>query len=191
MLLMLARADANVAQFRMEPISLYPVLQRVAQKGKVLALGKGLTFSESVVPYSHTIRGDEKALERLLLSILENAVKYTPSGGQISLFFRLESGLAVIEITDTGIGIDPKDLPHVFERFYRADQTRSRETRGSGLGLAIAKWIAEIHGGSISVKSQLMRGSQVAVRIPLAAYQTDIKETQWGSRDTREEALRT
>jgi len=167
-LLMLARADANVAQFRLEPVNLYPVLQRVAQKGKVLALGKGIIFSESVVPYSHTILGDEAALERLFLSILDNAVKYTLSAGQVSLLFHLENGQAVIEITDTGIGIHPKDLPHVFERFYRADQTRSRETRGSGLGLAIAKWIAERHGGSIKLESQLGCGTQVTIQLPLA-----------------------
>lgn len=190
-LLLLARADANVAQFGLEPVSLYPVLQRVAQKGKVLALGKGVAFSESVVPYSHTILGDEAALERLFLSILDNAVKYTPAGGQVSLLFHLENGQAVVEITDTGMGIDPKDLPHVFERFYRADRVRSRETRGSGLGLAIAKWITEIHGGTINAKSQVAKGSQFIVEIPLAAYQVDPREPQWGGPGTREEALRT
>jgi len=190
-LLMLARADANMAQFHLEPVSLYPLLQRVAQKGKVLALGKGIIFSESVIPYSHTILGNEAALERLFLTILDNAVKYTSVGGQVSLLFRLENGQAVVEITDTGIGIDRKDLPHVFERFYRADQTRSRETRGSGLGLAIAKWITEIHGGTISVQSELMKGSQFAIEIPLAAYQQDTREAPLAGRNTREETVRT
>jgi heavy metal sensor kinase len=171
-LLMLARADANVAQFRLEPVSLYPLLQHVAQKGKVLALGKGITFSESVVPYSHMILGDEVALERLFLSILDNAVKYTPSGGQVSLLFHLANGHAIVEISDTGIGIEPNDLPHVFERFYRADRVRSREIRGSGLGLAIAKWIAERHGGSIQLESHPGRGTQVAILLPLADAET-------------------
>lgn len=167
-LLMLARADANVSQLRLEPLSLYPLLQRVAQKAKLLALGKDVTFSESVVPYSHTILGDEPALERLFLSILDNAVKYTPAGGNVSLGFHLENGQAWIEIADTGIGISETDLPHIFERFYRADQNRSRETRGSGLGLSIARWIAERHGGTIDVRSELHRGSLFSVRIPLA-----------------------
>jgi heavy metal sensor kinase len=167
-LLMLARADANVAQLKLVPASLYPVLQRVGQKANVLALGKGLTFSESVVPYSHTILGDDTALERLFLSILENAVKYTPAGGHVSLQFHLEDGHAIVEVSDTGIGIPEKDLPHIFERFYRADQVRSRETRGAGLGLSIANWIAERHGGTIEVQSQSGKGTKVTVRLPLA-----------------------
>jgi heavy metal sensor kinase len=166
-LLLLARADANAAQFRLEPVSLYPVLQRVAQKANVLAIGKGITFSESVAPYSHTVMGDEAALERLLLSILDNAVKYTPPSGHVSLGFHLAGGQAVIEISDTGIGIEPKDLPHIYERFYRADQVRSREMRGSGLGLSIAKWIVERHAGSIELQSEAGRGTRVAIRIPL------------------------
>jgi heavy metal sensor kinase len=167
-LLMLARADANASQLHLEPLSLYPVLQRVAQKANLLALGKGITFSESVVPYTHSILGDEAALERLFLSVLDNAVKYTPAGGHVSLGFHLENNQACIEIADTGIGISEHDLPHIFERFYRADQNRSRETRGSGLGLSIARWIAERHGGAIDVKSEPLRGSLFVVRIPLA-----------------------
>src|SRR5262249_51939738 len=153
-----ARADANVSQMHFQPLNLYPVLQRVAQKAKMLALGRGITFSESVVTYSHSILGDEAALERLFLSIIDNAVKYTPPGGHVSLGFHLENSQAWIEIADTGIGISEHDLPHIFERFYRADQNRSRETRGSGLGLAIAEWIAERHGGAIGVKSELHHG---------------------------------
>jgi len=167
-LLMLARADANVSQLHLEPVSLYPVLQRVIQKTKLLALAKGIIFSESVVPYTHTILGDESALECLFLSVLDNAVKYTPAGGSVSLGFRLENGQAWIEISDTGIGISESDLPHIFERFYRADRNRSRETRGSGLGLSIAKWIAERHGGAIDAKSKPLQGSAFLVRIPLA-----------------------
>jgi heavy metal sensor kinase len=167
-LLMLARADANVAQLRLEAISLYPVLQRVAQKAKVLSLGKGITFSESVVPYSHSVLGDQASLERLFLSILENAVKYTPPGGHVRLDFRLEKEQALVEISDTGIGISEKDLPHVFERFYRADQVRSREARGSGLGLSIAKWIAERHGGTITLQSQAAQGTLVRICLPLS-----------------------
>src|SRR5579883_200754 len=167
-LLMLARADANVAQLRHEPLSLYPILQRAAQKANLLALGKGIAFSESIVPYSHAILGDEVALQRLFLSVLDNAVKYTPAAGEISLSFRLETGKAVIQICDTGAGIDPEDLPHVFERFYRADRVRSRETPGAGLGLAIARWIAERHGGSIELQSQPGRGTQATILLPLA-----------------------
>jgi len=175
-LLLLARADANVAQLRLEPLNLYPLLQRVGQKAKVLALGKGLTFSESVVPYNHVVLGDELALERMFLGILENAVKYTPSGGHISLALRLADGQAITEIVDTGIGIPEEDIPHIFERFYRADQVRSREVRGAGLGLAIASWIAVGHGGTIDARSQLQKGSQFEIRLPLAEMGSEPSE---------------
>ncbi len=168
-LLLLARADANVAQLKLEPTALFPVLRAVAQKASVLAAGKGLAFSHSVVPCRHTLLANQAALERLLLTVLDNAIKYTPAGGRVSLDVRVENSEASIEITDTGIGIGEKDLPHVFERFYRADQARSRETRGSGLGLSIAKWIAEIHHGSIDLQSQAAgQGTRVTIRLPLA-----------------------
>jgi heavy metal sensor kinase len=166
-LLLLARADANVAQLKLEPAALSPVLQAVAQKANVLAAGKGLTFSHSVGPSGHTLIANPAALERLLLTVLDNAIKYTPAGGCVSLGVRLEDSKAMIEVADTGIGIAEKDLPHVFERFYRADQARSRETRGSGLGLSIAKWIAEIHHGSIDLQSHAGQGTKVTIRLPL------------------------
>jgi two-component system, OmpR family, sensor histidine kinase ArlS len=99
--------------------------------------------------------------------VIDNAIKYTPPGGRVSLGLHVENSEASIEVTDTGIGITEKDLPHVFERFYRADQARSRETRGSGLGLSIAKWIAEIHHGSIELQSQQGQGTRVTIRLPL------------------------
>ncbi|HWY05274.1 MAG TPA: ATP-binding protein [Candidatus Acidoferrales bacterium] len=166
-LLMLARADANAAQLKLESTSLYPVLQRVAQKANMLALGKGLTFSESAVPCIHTLFANEAALQRLFMTVIDNAIKYTPSGGHVGLSLRLEDAQAIIEVADTGIGITENDLPHVFERFYRADQARSRETRGSGLGLSIAKWIAESHHGSIELLSQPGHGTKVTIRLPL------------------------
>ena len=167
-LLMLARADTNVAQLKLEPTNLCPVLHGVGQKARVLARGKGLTFAESVPPHRHVLLANGAALERLFLCVLDNAVKYTPVGGHLSMDLSLEDGHAVIEVCDTGIGIAEKDLPHVFERFYRADQARSRETHGSGLGLSIAKWIAEIHNGSIHLRSQLGQGTKVTIRLPLA-----------------------
>jgi two-component system, OmpR family, heavy metal sensor histidine kinase CusS len=166
-LLMLARADANVAQLKLEPTNLHPVLQRVAQKANVLALGKGIAFSDRAVPHANSILANETALERLFMSVLDNAVKYTPASGHVALDLHLEDGHAVIEVRDTGIGIAEKDLPHVFERFYRADQARSRGTRGSGLGLSIAKWIAESHHGSIELLSRPGQGTTVTIRLPL------------------------
>jgi len=105
----------------------------------------------------------------LLMCVVDNAVKYTSAGGHLSLALFLVNGQAVIQLQDTGIGIAEKDLPHVFERFYRADQVRSRETRGSGLGLSIARWIAESHHGSIELNSRLGQGTNVTIRLPLTS----------------------
>jgi len=105
-------------------------------------------------------------MERLLLALLDNAVKYTPEGS-LSLRSYSCEGQAIVEVRDTGIGISESDLPHIFDRFYRADQARSREVRGSGLGLAIARWIAEMHKGAIEVESDLGRGSLFRIHLPL------------------------
>jgi heavy metal sensor kinase len=166
-LLLLARADANVAQLKLEPTDLYSVLQAVGRKTRVLALGKGLTFAESIPPHRYALLANEAALERLFMSVLDNAVKYTPPGGHLSIDLSLQDRMAIIEVRDSGIGIAEKDLPHVFERFYRADHARSRETRGSGLGLSIAKWITESHNGSIEILSQPGQGTTVSIRLPL------------------------
>jgi heavy metal sensor kinase len=166
-LLMLARADANVAQLKLEPTDLYPVLQAAGQKANVLASAKSLGFSQSLIPIARPVVANEAALERLFLSVLDNAVKYTAPGGRVALALSFDESQAFIEVRDTGIGIAAKDLPHVFERFYRADQARSRETRGSGLGLSIAKWIAESHNGSIDLQSTPGQGTKVTIRLPL------------------------
>lgn len=166
-LLMLARADANMAQLKMEPRDLCHILHIAGQKAGMLASGKGLTFSNSVLPHSCVLLANQAALERLFLCVMDNAVKYTPPGGHVALALSLEETQAIIEVRDTGIGVAEKDLLHVFERFYRADQARSRETRGSGLGLSIAKWIAESHDGSIELLSQPGHGTKVTIRLPL------------------------
>jgi heavy metal sensor kinase len=166
-LLMLARADANVSQLKLGPTSLYPVLHAVGRKANVLASGRGLTFSESVLPRRLALMANGVALERLFMCVVDNAVKYTPPGGQVALDLSLEDSQAVIQVRDSGIGITEIDLPHVFERFYRADQARSRETRGSGLGLSIAKWIAESHNGSIELRSRPGQGTTATIRLPL------------------------
>jgi len=104
----------------------------------------------------------------LFLILIDNAVKYTPREGRISVVLDASDDAAVTEIRDTGVGISPVDLPHIFERFYRADESRSRESGGTGLGLSIAKWIAEAHQGKISVVSKVGEGSVFRVQIPLS-----------------------
>jgi signal transduction histidine kinase len=104
----------------------------------------------------------------MLLNLVTNAIKYTPAGGTVALRLAQEDGAVVFTVADTGIGIAPGDLPHIFDRFWRADPARSRtgDRPGTGLGLAITKWIAEAHGGSITVQSRPGRGSVFTVRLP-------------------------
>jgi signal transduction histidine kinase len=166
-LLMLARADAGASQLTYQVVELGVTVLRASRKAQVLALSKGVVFFENMSNTPMFVKADHSAIETLLLSLLDNAVKYTASGGQVFLRSRQEDGFALIEVEDTGIGIADIDLPKIFNRFFRADQARSREIRGSGLGLSIAQWIAEIHNGTIAVKSELGRGSLFTVRLPL------------------------
>jgi two-component system OmpR family sensor kinase len=114
------------------------------------------------------ILGDAGQIKQVLLNLLDNALRYTPEGGQVTVRGAREGGAAIIQVQDTGSGIAPKDLPHIFERFYRGDTSRSRTTGNSGLGMAIVKSIVEGHGGSIDVQSQVGEGTLFTVRLPLA-----------------------
>jgi signal transduction histidine kinase len=113
------------------------------------------------------IQADSNALRRALLILIDNAVKYTPTGGSIKVNLEKSKDFALVSVSDTGIGIARADLPHIFDRFWRADKARSREEGGAGLGLSIAKWIVEMHRGSIDVKSDLGKGSTFNLRVPL------------------------
>ena len=174
-LLTLARADAGAAQLKCEPVLLPQLVDRVCQQARVLAFAKGLTFSADCQDdeVSFQVFGDGPALERLFLTVLDNAVKYTPAGGRVAVRTQTENGRAVIEIEDSGIGIAESDLPRIFDRFYRADQARSGEIRGSGLGLSIARWIAEMHHGTIEAESELGQGSLVRISLPIVTGVTN------------------
>jgi len=167
-LLVLARADAAAADLHFESIELVSQLEKIAEEAGILTAAKGIQFRKELSARPVRISANPAAIERLFLVVLENAVKYTPAGGRIELVLSNGAGNARIEIRDTGIGIDSKDLPHIFERFYRADPARSRESGGSGLGLAIALRIAELHGGSIDARSTLGSGSTFRISLPLA-----------------------
>ena len=114
------------------------------------------------------VRGDAQALAQALRNLLDNAIKYTPDGGQIQVELRTDDGQALFSVRDDGIGIEERHLNRIFERFYRVDKARSRVLGGTGLGLAIVKHMAQVHGGQVSVESHLGKGSTFQIQLPLA-----------------------
>lgn len=167
-LLTLARADEGRFDLHREPVALEPLVQEVFETALILGENAGLSVSLPVVEPCTTL-GDYTRLRQLLLNLATNAIKYTPHGGSVEVALQRVGSMAELTVKDTGIGISAGDLPHVFERFYRADRARSRssERAGFGLGLAISRWIAEAHGGSIAVQSRLGRGTTFSVALPI------------------------
>jgi signal transduction histidine kinase len=169
-LLTLARADEGRFDIVREPVPLEPVVREAYESAVILGEDAGLTVSLPVLEPA-TVLGDGRRLHQLFMNLVINAIKYTPRGGRVdvSLSHRLDG--VTFSVRDTGVGISASDLPHVFERFWRADLARSRasERGGFGLGLAISQWIAQAHGGSITVSSRLGRGSVFTVQLPAAA----------------------
>lgn len=171
-LLILARADSGAERLTLQAADVACVAAAAVSEMEVLASAKGvqLRFLANTHPL---VLLDEAALRRLFTILLDNALKATAPGDFIEISIEqadeLESRSAVIAITDSGAGISPEDLPHIFDRFYRASKDRSRASGGAGLGLAIAHWIASEHRGVIEVESQLERGTTFRVTLPLAA----------------------
>lgn len=166
-LLTLARADANSLNKSLEMIDLTAVVEETCSLARPLAEERCLTLSISTTSSSvPKVLGDFSSLRRLLWILLDNALKYTPSPGRIEVVLGTISGRTTLMVRDTGIGIAESDLPHVFERFYRADPSRS-QVEGSGLGLAIARWIADLHRADLLVDSEQQKGSAFRVVFPL------------------------
>ncbi len=165
-LLTLARADAGAVSMDMHTLDLAKHVLKAKERGAVLSADKTLDVTARTPPKPVWIEADAIAIDRLLLILVDNAVKYTPTGGRCEIELSREGEQAQIMVRDTGIGISVNDLPSIFERFVRADSTRSRETRGAGLGLAIARWITEMHGGTIAVESEIGVGSAFRVSFP-------------------------
>ena len=167
-LLMLARSDAEGEEFALEPMDLAQSLREACEQGRVLADAAGLSFSVDLGSACPAL-GDPQALRRLFLILLDNAAKYTAPGGSVRVTMDVSPADAVIEVQDTGVGVGPEDLPHLFERFYRVGKDRSRARGGVGLGLSIAQRIATGHGGNISVQSEPGTGSTFRVRLPIVS----------------------
>ena len=163
-ILTLARADAGEIRIATEPVALGQLASTVAEQIEPVADARSIALSCEVAE-DVSVRGDAGWLERLLLILLDNAIKYTPDLGRVSVQVSRIDGEALLTVTDSGIGVSAEALPHLFERFYRAESARSRQTQGAGLGLALAKWIAERHGATINVSSRPGEGSAFVVRL--------------------------
>ena len=166
-LLTLARADAGKTQLDRAPVDIGALLFETAEQGEKLASQKGISLTCHPSPRSAFVIGDRASLRRLLLILIDNAVKFTPAGGSIDINQSQSDQALVIEVRDSGIGIAEEDLPHIFERFYRSDKSRSRDSGGAGLGLSLAKWIVDIHGGAMHVESEPDHGSVFRLTLPL------------------------
>jgi signal transduction histidine kinase len=157
-------APANLTR---EALSLHEVVSDCVRAAQVLAVRKDLRLKMEGADRELTLYGDEQLLKRMLLNLLDNAVKYTPKGGEISIAIGRQIGDARIVVSDTGIGISEADQQHVFDRFYRVDKARSRELGGAGLGLSIVRWIVDAHDGKITIESAPGQGSVFTVELPL------------------------
>jgi two-component system heavy metal sensor histidine kinase CusS len=165
-LLFLARADAHAAFSNMEPVNLRTVVESVCEEMSPLAVVKGVSLRSTAADAELELTGRESALRRMLVALVDNALKYTPEGGEVVLSVEEADGQYRVSIRDTGIGIPEEVLPHIFERFYRADVSRSRDSGGHGLGLSIAQTIARQHNGVIVANSRLGSGSEFRVMLP-------------------------
>jgi two-component system phosphate regulon sensor histidine kinase PhoR len=165
-LLILSRLEGVDAALEREPVSLDAVARHAVELLGPTAREKGVAIELKEEPVPQ-IQGDSGGLERLLLNLLDNAIKYNRPDGRITVRVGRCGGDALLEVSDTGIGIPPESIPRIFERFYRVDKGRAREEGGTGLGLAIVKHIAQAHGGQVDVESRIGRGSTFRVRLPL------------------------
>ena len=167
-LLFLARLDQSLRQWQSTPVDLSDLLDATVEQVRPLAEAKGLALSQEAPP-GLTIQGDLDHLIRLFLNLLDNAIKYTPAGGRVTVRTWAEATSVRVAVSDTGVGVPPEHLPLLFERFYRVEAARSRDQGGAGLGLAIAYEIARWHGGMLEIQSEPGQGTTVTVQLPVQA----------------------
>lgn len=166
-LLQLSRMDNKQMQWNKKSVSIVELVSNCIEKMKIEADNKKLVFKCIINEDIPEIIVDYDRIERVVLNVFSNAIKYTPSGGEIIAYISKIQNEVQLKVSDTGIGIPKEDLPRIFERFYRVDKARSREMGGTGLGLSIAKEIIEAHYGSISIVSEPDKGTDVIVKLPI------------------------
>jgi heavy metal sensor kinase len=163
----LARADAGTFPVRMQPMYLDEVVEEVVTAARVVATTKQVEIGLDAVE-SASFTGDEELIRRLVVNLLDNAVRHSPAGSAVRVDLRATPTGYTLEVADHGSGIAPSHQPHVFERFYRVDASRTRghADGGAGLGLALARWVAHVHGGDVTLTRSSDRGSTFTVVLP-------------------------
>lgn len=165
-LMAISRLDAGEVKMEKIPLDLGELAASTAEQMKLLADEKSIRLYCSIDAGTRVF-GDQARLKQVVVNLIDNAIKYTPKGGQVTVTVQAIEGRAQFEVVDTGLGMSPEVISHVFERFYRADKARSRDSGGAGLGLAIVKAICSAHGAEIELSSQEGKGSRFRVELPL------------------------
>jgi heavy metal sensor kinase len=165
-LLTLAKADAGQMKIDQNDVEFSLLVDELYENAQLLAYKKDLTIRLDQNDHA-AITGDPSRLRQLLRNLIMNAIQYTPPGGTIRITSKRETNILVVRVQDSGIGIDPEELPNIFKAFYRTESARIRARSGSGLGLAISRWITHAHGGTITVTSTPGQGSTFIVTLPI------------------------
>ncbi len=168
-MLSLARIESGQETYPLRPIALRPTLAPLLAAHESRARAKGLDFQIDLeaLPMNLLVRAGEEPLRQIIDNLIDNAIKYTPAGGRVRVAARRDGSVALLVVSDTGVGIPREDQPRVFERFYRVDKARSRAVGGTGLGLSIVKHAAQTLGGQVAVESSPTLGSTFSVRLPV------------------------
>jgi two-component system phosphate regulon sensor histidine kinase PhoR len=165
-LLILSQAESRLPE--KSPFALSEIIEEVVARFQPQAEKAGLSLCSNIEPDLEVLANHDQ-IEQVIVNLIDNGLKYTPSGGQVRVTAERGPDSVAVHISDTGIGIMSQDLPRIFERFYRVDKARSRQSGGTGLGLSIVKHIVEAHGGQVTVESEYNRGSTFTITIPTAA----------------------
>lgn len=163
----LSLADVGQLSLHLAPVNVWGIIEQLQLNMEPVAEDLGITLSSQVVMDMPRVYADGDRLRLVLTNLLTNALHYTSHGGYVKLTAQYDDNYAIFQVSDNGSGIDPSDVRHLFERFYRADKSRSRAKGGSGLGLSIVRSLVELHGGAVHVESSIGKGSQFTVRLPL------------------------
>ena len=164
-LIELSRIETGKIKLKLEPVNLNALVEEGVARLRPQADRQQISLSVELYPDLASVQADRERVRQVITNIIHNAIKFTPSGGRIVVSTRTDGQSAIAQVSDTGIGISKEDLPHIFERFFKAD--KSRATSGTGLGLAIAKHTIQVHGGKVWVQSEEGKGSVFGFSLPL------------------------